>query len=150
MKLYLVQHGDALSEDVDPARPLSERGRGDVERIAARLREAPIRVAAIEHSGKTRARQTAEILARAVGAAVTQRDGIAPNDPVDPIARALAEQSADCMIVGHLPFMGRLVARLCAAREDPPVVRFEPGAVACLERDAGGWALLWLLTPLLA
>lgn len=150
MKLYLVQHGHALSEEVDPARPLSQRGRGDVERVAARLGHAQIRVALVEHSGKARARETAEILAGAVGGEVTRRDGIAPNDTVAPIAEELAEQRADRMIVGHLPFMGRLTARLCSGREDLPVVRFEPGAVACLERGDAGWTLLWLLTPVLA
>ena len=37
MKLYLMQHGDALQKDVDPDRPLSPRGRRDIEKIAAFL-----------------------------------------------------------------------------------------------------------------
>jgi len=35
MKLYLVQHGEANSKAEDPQRPLAERGRGDVARVAA-------------------------------------------------------------------------------------------------------------------
>jgi phosphohistidine phosphatase SixA len=35
--LYLVQHGDAKSEAEDPERPLTERGRSDVARLAALL-----------------------------------------------------------------------------------------------------------------
>lgn len=32
--LYLVQHGAAVSENIKPDRPLSARGRGDVEVVA--------------------------------------------------------------------------------------------------------------------
>ena len=34
MKLYLVQHGEAKSKAEDPQRPLTERGREDVARVA--------------------------------------------------------------------------------------------------------------------
>ena len=34
MSVYLVQHGDSVSKDVDLARPLSEKGRRDVEKVA--------------------------------------------------------------------------------------------------------------------
>ncbi len=37
MRLYLVQHGHALSKKVDPKRALSERGRKDVERVPGDL-----------------------------------------------------------------------------------------------------------------
>ena len=63
MRLYLVQHGEALPKQVDPERPLSERGRSDVARVADFLKGAGIRVTRVAHSGKTRARQTAELLA---------------------------------------------------------------------------------------
>ena len=33
MHLFLLQHGDALAESVNPQRPLSEQGRSDVERL---------------------------------------------------------------------------------------------------------------------
>ena len=44
MKLYLVQHGQAVSKEEDPERPLSEQGREDVRRVATRLGEAGVRV----------------------------------------------------------------------------------------------------------
>jgi len=34
VRLYLVQHGEAVPEEVDPTRPLSEAGKLDVERLA--------------------------------------------------------------------------------------------------------------------
>ena len=33
MRLYLVQHGEAVAKEVDPDRPLSEHGREDIVRL---------------------------------------------------------------------------------------------------------------------
>lgn len=57
MRLYLVQHAAAKSEEEDPARPLSGRGAGRIsERWARYLKEhVDIRVEEIKHSGKLRA-----------------------------------------------------------------------------------------------
>ena len=65
MRLYLVQHGDALPEQVDPERPLSAEGRRDVEAVARLLASAGTRAVRVAHSGKLRAQQTAEVLAAA-------------------------------------------------------------------------------------
>ena len=63
MRLYLVQHGQAKSEELDPQRGLTEQGVQDVERLAAFLKPLSLAVQVVWHSGKTRAAQTAEILA---------------------------------------------------------------------------------------
>ena len=63
MKLYLMQHGDAVSADIDSDRPLSKQGLHDVERLGVFLAKAPFQPARFVHSGKTRARQSAELLA---------------------------------------------------------------------------------------
>src|SRR5688500_9788627 len=63
MRLYLVQHGEAVPEQVDPQRPLSEAGRRDVQAMARLLAGAGIRPTRIVHSGKRRAQETAELLA---------------------------------------------------------------------------------------
>src|SRR5713101_8922035 len=54
MKLYLLQHGDALLEEVNPDRPLSERGLEDVRRLAEFVWNHGIHVKHVYHSGKTR------------------------------------------------------------------------------------------------
>jgi phosphohistidine phosphatase len=55
------------------------------------------------------------------------------------------------MLVGHLPFMGKLVARLVGADEGKPVATFVPGTVVCLERDeANHWTIAWMVRPALA
>jgi phosphohistidine phosphatase len=66
--------------------------------------------------------------------------GLSPNDPVEPTVQRIADWTSEVMLVGHLPSMGKLVARLVADDERKPVIAFVPGTVVCLERDeAGHW-----------
>jgi len=150
MTLYLVQHGQALSDDVDPARPLSDAGEADARAMAAFLAGQPLAVPKIIHSGKLRARQTAELLAGAFAPPppVAERSGLNPNDPPEELAPELARWQDDAMLVGHLPFMGRLVALLVSGRPQGNIVAFRPGSIACLEpADAGGWSVAWMIRP---
>jgi phosphohistidine phosphatase len=150
MKLYLVQHGDAVAKEVDPERPLSARGRADVQRTASFLGQAGIRIGRVLHSGKQRAEQTAELLAAAIGAGreLEQISGIDPLDPTDTFAQTVNAWTEDTLVVGHLPFMGKLVSRLIVGDEAVPTVAFLPGAVLCLERgDAETWAIAWMIRP---
>ena len=150
MRLYLVQHGEALATEVDPQRPLSEQGRSDVQRLAAFLDKAGVRVSRVVHSGKERARETAELLAAglAPGVIAESRAGIDPLDPTERVAKEAEGWSEDTMLVGHLPFMARLASRLVAGREEPETIGFRPGSLACFERNAGGrWILVWMIRP---
>jgi len=153
MRIYLVQHGDALAKDIDPARSLSEKGRADVTAVAHLLARSGIVVARVVHSGKPRAAQTADILAAhlAPGIAIETMDGLAPNDPVEPVASALSTTAADIMLVGHLPFMGKLAARLVTGNENLSMAAFVPGTVLCLEAgDDGDFSIVWMMGPALA
>jgi len=150
MRVYLVQHGDAVAKEVDPERPLSDRGRDDVQRVTGLLSSAGLGVARIAHSGKLRAEQTANLLALTLGGgkATETRDGLGPNDPSAPVADALAAEPQDVMLVGHLPFMARLATRLVTGAEDPAMVAFTPGSVVCLEQaDDGRFAIAWMVRP---
>jgi phosphohistidine phosphatase len=150
MRLYLVQHGEAKSEEDDPKRPLADQGRLDVERMGKFLKRAGLNVSKVVHSGKLRARQTAEILASAIApkASLETSDIIKPNDEPGPFAENLEELNEDTMIVGHLPFMSRLVSILINGTSELIVTLFQPGSVVCLERsEQGGWALCWMIRP---
>ena len=63
MGLYLVQHGKSLPKEIDPEKGLSDEGIAEVRRIAQVAAGYCCQVAQIGHSGKKRARQTAEIFA---------------------------------------------------------------------------------------
>jgi phosphohistidine phosphatase len=150
MRLYLVQHGEAVPEEIDPARSLNDGGRADVRRMAAFLAQGGVRPDRIWHSGKRRAEQTAEILAQALAPASPPevRAGLNPKDPTDGIHRALEAWDQDVMLVGHLPFMARLASRLVAGRDGAGVVAFQPGSVLCLEHaDEQRWTIAWMLRP---
>jgi phosphohistidine phosphatase len=150
MKVYLIRHGDAVSSDVDPQRPLSDQGRIDVERVTSFIKPLGIHVEHIWHSGKSRAAQTAEIVAGAISAekGCSARNGLGPNADVSNIADELQAYDTDLMVVGHLPFMGNLASFLLTGKETADVVAFEAGAIACLDRsDPGKWQIEWLMAP---
>lgn len=150
MKLYLVQHGEAVSKQEDPARPLSEQGMQDVQAVAAFLGDAGIKLARVWHSGKRRAEQTAEILARVVlsGGRAEVIEGISPNDPVGEFATDADVWEEDTLVAGHLPFMSRLVSLLTTGETDTGLVQYQPGSLVCLERvDAEQWVILWMIRP---
>ena len=62
MNIYLMQHGKPVLKEKNPDKPLSDRGRDDAGKMAGFLKKAGIQVETVFHSGKTRARQTAEII----------------------------------------------------------------------------------------
>jgi phosphohistidine phosphatase len=150
MKLYLIQHGDAVPKDIDPDRPLSDKGRQDVGNAALFLKTSQYPVKKILHSGKTRALQTAQIFSDILTPdhTVERIDGIAPNDPVENFAQRLPYFSDLTMVVGHLPFMGKLTSLLLTGNEDTEIVTFQPGSVVCLERNSNThWSLNWMIRP---
>jgi phosphohistidine phosphatase len=151
MKLYLAQHGEAVSKAEDPERPLSEQGRRDVRAIAALLKGGGVRVERVWHSGKARAEQTARVLAGALlprGRKPQAIEGIGPNAPVAEFSVDADVWEEDTLVVGHLPFMARLVALLTTGDSERDIVGYSPGSVICLERtDAGHWVMLWMVRP---
>lgn len=155
MRLYLSQHGDAVPKSEDADRPLSEKGRKDVNRLASFLARSRLPLTGVVHSGKLRTQQTALIYADVLGAGRIAQEcayPIAPNDPTEPLYAALLDSSQiedNVMIVGHLPYMNKLVSRLVANDETANCVQFEPGCVIALEQqtDQASWSLQWIMRP---
>ena len=146
MAIFFVQHGVAVPEEVDSNRPLSADGRRDVEAIAAHLRKVGVSVNRICHSGKTRAKETAQILSGQIGdGSLHEVPGMNPNDPVGAFAAGLIEDNT--MFVGHLPHLGKLVSYLVAGNEAAGVVKFVNGGVVCVEKDPAGYHIEWYLKP---
>jgi len=142
VRAYLVRHGEAKNADVDPERHLTDRGVLTVRGIATEGTEAlGVHPDRILHSGKARARQTAEIWAELAGVDVAEADGLAPNDDPSVWRQRLEGESEDVMLVGHLPHLERLAGLLVTGDADRPVVGFPAGGLVCLERAATGWEL---------
>ena len=150
MKIYLVQHGKAAAKDVDPERPLTEQGMTDVQRVARTLKHAGVEVKRVIHSGKLRARQTAEILATEIAPMLQLEtsDLINPNDSPAAFDLQTASGGMDTMVVGHLPFMAKLVAHLVTGDDNNLLVAYQPGSVVCLESaDKDNWQINWMIRP---
>lgn len=153
MEVYLVQHAKAMPKEEDPDRPLTEEGQDEVDRVAAFLAKyGDLRVRNVYHSGKTRARQTAEVLARnfTPDGSVRAEDGLSPLDDPSEWASRLDDEEG-VMLVGHMPHLSKLASRLVCGDEDAGVVDFQNGGVVCLGGDPGeGWSVRWVFTPRLA
>ncbi|MBW1767677.1 MAG: phosphohistidine phosphatase SixA [Deltaproteobacteria bacterium] len=150
MKIYLMQHGRPIPEEEDPERPLSSQGIDDVKMMAGSLEKCGVRVQEILHSGKTRARQTAEIMMSRLqpGGELVEREDLAPIDDVRTIADYINRETRDLMIVGHLPHLAGLASLLVVGSDSVQVVSFRQGGVLCLARDEGGeWTVAWMLLP---
>ena len=150
MKLYLVQHGEACAKDVDPDRPLTDRGLADIDRLAEFLKQAGIRVERVLHSGKLRAAQTAEHLANTVAPGVELESSgiINPNDNPKAFDWQSDSWDRDTLVVGHLPFMAKLVSHLVVEDENRLITAYQPGSIVCLEREDGThWRVNWMIRP---
>jgi phosphohistidine phosphatase len=153
MALFLVQHGLSASKDVDPERGLTIQGKEETERIAQVAKGYGIRVAKIVHSGKKRAEQTASIFHDALSLKTPLEviSGINPKDDVRKFAESIVSGS-DLMVIGHMPFMQRLVSYLATGSEEIKIYQFQNSGIVCLDADeeANGaidWFIKWTLNP---
>jgi phosphohistidine phosphatase len=131
MRVYLVHHADAVAPDVDSQRPLSPLGRRQADALAAQLKAADCAPAAIWHSGKLRARETAEAMLRACNpfAEFKMVRGLRPEDPPEWMRDVLTAESRDVMIVGHMPSLPAIAALLSGE-----VSQFPLHGALCFER----------------
>ncbi len=150
MALFLVQHGKSLPKEKDPDQGLSREGLAETQTMAALAAENNIQVMRIIHSGKKRALQTAEIFVKALEpeAGIIKGAGLAPLDDVTIFAASLNNEE-NIMVVGHLPFMERLVSYLVTGSPDRPVIKFQNSAIICLETEDASepWFMRWAVFP---
>lgn len=150
MKLFLIQHAKAASKDVDPHRSLTDEGRRDIQKVALFIKALNLEVDFLWHSGKTRAAQTAEVLAEVlkVKTQMTARDGLSPNGNVAALKDELVSGGHDVMIVGHLPFLSKLASLLLAGDESAGIVAFQNGGIVAFEQPAESrWQINWMVIP---
>ncbi len=150
MRLYIVQHGDSVPKDIDPDRPLSDRGRADIQRLTEWLSSHNVQIVQILHSGKTRAKETAEILRPLLKSPgeIYEGQGLAPNDSPETFLYQLLDPKKDTLVVGHMPFVARAVSQALTGAPDRQLVEFVPGSVAGIERrDSASWRLFLFARP---
>lgn len=149
MKVYLVQHGEAKSEAEDPERPLTEEGKQTVESVARYVASLGLDVAEVIHSGRLRAKQTAEIFAKHLSPAQAVRDerGLDPLDDPQEAKRLIQQAERPLMIVGHLPHLSRLASLLILGTTENEIIRFKMGGVVCLGESDNRWLVVWIFMP---
>jgi phosphohistidine phosphatase len=149
MFLYLVQHAEARSSEEDPSRGLSERGIQNITKVALYASKMGISISQIFHSGKTRANQTARVLADYLKVTnVSETEGIAPMDDPRIWAGRLSDLKKDIMLIGHLPHLDLFSSLLLCGDKDKKVIGFRMGGIVCLRRDNdSNWSLEWMITP---
>jgi len=150
MPFYIVQHGMNLTKDLDPEKGLSPQGIEDVKKIAQVAQQYGVKVARIQHSGKKRARETAEILATFLMPVLGLQEVVGIN-PLDDVA-AFASQvdyTIDTMVVGHLPFLERLISFLITGRQSPIVFKLQNGGILCIDQieNSDSPVIKWALMP---
>ena len=145
MRLYLVHHGVAVSAEEDARRPLSAVGLANAARVAAKAAALGAKPEVVWHSGKLRAKQTAQEFWRACNALAefSASKDLQPDDPPQWIRDRLRGESRDIALAGHFPHLPRLLALLTTGGEagvDFPI----NGVVALVTDDEGEtWRELW-------
>jgi phosphohistidine phosphatase len=161
MNVYLMRHGIAVATDDpevthDSQRPLTNKGVKRMRRAARGLRRLRIPFDAILTSPLLRARQTAEIVAAALGleARLEEISGLAPESTVEQLMFGLTryQDREHLLLVGHEPLLSQTIASLlCGDRDQGLEISVRKGSLCRIELDAlppsGPGILHWFMTP---
>lgn len=143
-RFFLVRHGkaEAGGPGGDAARRLTGEGRARFRAHAAAL-VPELRLVRILTSPLARARETAELLGEATGAAVEEEPALASGASGGrELLRLAREAGAGTALVGHNPELAEAVA-LVAGRE----LKVPPGTVAAIDVDGERVSLAWIRSP---
>ena len=153
MLLHLLRHADAGDpeawEGPDAARPLSDKGRKQSERLGRYLAGIAFKGGSFISSPKVRAAQTAELVADELEAKVDLDDRLGESLSLE-VVEAILRDAGDperAVLIGHDPDFSDLLGELV----DTTRVEMRKGALARIEVDRplrpGGGTLRWLIPP---
>ncbi|MBA3234398.1 MAG: histidine phosphatase family protein [Chloroflexi bacterium] len=153
IELHLLRHAHAGDPEAwtgpDAARPLSDKGEGQAERLGRFLAASGFEPDAVISSPKVRALRTAEIVAGHLHLDVRVDERLAGGlglADLDALLRD-AGRPGQPVIVGHDPDFSELLAMLSGAAELP----MRKGAIARIDvagrLEPGGGVLRWLVPP---
>jgi phosphohistidine phosphatase len=118
VRVFLVRHASAAPGTPDEERPLTAEGLAESDALAVRL--AAEGLDAVLSSPLLRARQTAQVVARAAGLEAVVHDGLAPGATLASLRDAVAGRGAAVAAVGHQPDCGNIVEELTGERRPFP------------------------------
>jgi phosphohistidine phosphatase len=158
MNLYLMRHAIAVEPDEffeDRERPLSEKGRRRMGKIARNLKKLDLSFDLILTSPYLRARQTADLVADALNIKpkyVVESENLVPLGFTNQLVEEInARGQVDfLLIVGHEPFLSQLIGMLVAGDASLSLGMRQGGLCRLsMERLIYGRCatLEWLMTP---
>ena len=150
MKVYFLRHGEADWPDwdkPDEKRPLTRKGKKEMRKVAKFLARLEVAPALILTSPLPRARQTADIAARALGLHVAEEPALAPGFDADKLAALLQVHAAqDILLVGHEPDFSSAIYTLTGGS-----VKMSKAGLARIDiADGIPTQLVWLISPKIA
>ncbi|HTL46474.1 MAG TPA: phosphohistidine phosphatase SixA [Verrucomicrobiae bacterium] len=157
MELYILRHGIAVERGDkrylkdDSQRPLTREGREKMHLGALGLKAAGVEFDVLISSPYVRARETAEIVARVFSARKKLQfsEGLIaeakPRAFLKEIQR-LSDEYESVMIVGHEPFLGRLIGLLLTDQPNLPLV-LKKGGLCHLNLSDKEYGIMTLLMP---
>jgi phosphohistidine phosphatase len=146
--LYILQHGEAVTKEIQPERPLSEQGIRDIRILAMHMQNMGVQLGNVFHSGKLRAQQSAGLITETVSPGIkpVQAEGLNANDDPTVILEDIEQMDANILIVSHMPFVSRLCSTLLTGTTDAEFASI-PGTLFCLEKEDNKWRLAYMLRP---
>ncbi len=160
MDIYILRHGIAVEAGTpgyenDAKRPLTSKGKRQLHKSAVTMKKMKLKFDLILSSPLERAKRTAEIIAEELKLTKklkftdALKNEYAPEKLIGEIV-ALKPQPKNLLLVGHEPYLSRLVSRLISVDEEL-AMDFKKGGLCKLEVEALGFGkcaqLAWLLTP---
>jgi phosphohistidine phosphatase len=151
MKIYLIQHAKSMKKEDNQDCPLTKEGLDNIRKVARFLdNNIKIHIKNIFYSGKTRTRQTAEILADYLYPTngIVYKEGLNPLDDISIWVANISNIDEDTIIVGHLPHLKILSSYLLTGEANNDIIDFKNAGVVCMDRDKSGkWIIGWVITP---
>jgi phosphohistidine phosphatase len=151
MRLYFLRHGEAdwpNWDRPDDERPLTERGKKEMRKVAKFLRALDIPLDDILSSPLPRARQTADIVAERFELHVREQETLGGGFNLSGLKELVQKYPVDnLMIVGHEPTFSEVICELTGAN-----CKLSKGGIALtdLDEEEMKGRLLWLFPPKLA
>ena len=153
MKLYCGRHCEAEHVSNDPEKGLTVNGLQSADKMGLYLSELNIDVDHILHSTKARSKQTADIYAQHLQVTQVTECDLLLNESMSiaPLVDMLQTWHDNTLLVGHMPFVAKLVSCLTLGDELlGPIVQFPLGGMVCLDKLAHDrWIVEWMLDPTL-
>jgi len=148
MKLYLVRHGDAEAlAPTDHGRELTEHGKERVAQASQVIKRLGIAPKVIYSSPRIRAKQTAELIAEALGMTVVITEEVNfgfDTGNIKTLTKDLRSRD-EVMFVGHNPDMSQVVHKMTGAS-----VAMKKGGLARIDivsTKVQRGELVWLIAP---